>query len=197
MGGSLRHSQLQYARPDNEVANWPRANPDQDALRLLDVVRAVKPTVLIGTSTHSRSFTKELIQEMASHVERPIIFPMSNPFVFVPFSSFSPSLVFFFSLSLHCCLLIRLRRQWIAYTIVPVLSRWLDCRTSLAEVDPADAFEWTDGKALLATGSPFPPCILPNGKQYVVAQTNVSSPFLPSHLPPLDSAPVLMDVSAS
>lgn len=90
MADSLRDSQLQYARPDAEVANWPRANPDQDALRLIDVVRAVKPTVLIGTSTHSRSFTKELIQEMASHVERPIIFPMSNPFVLA--SSFSVSL---------------------------------------------------------------------------------------------------------
>ncbi|KAL7410185.1 malate dehydrogenase [Mrakia frigida] len=123
MGSSLRHSQLQYARPDTEVADWPRQNPDQDALRLLDVVRQVKPTVLIGTSTHSRAFDEELIKEMASNVERPIIFPMSNP-------------------------------------------------TSLAEVDPADAFAWTEGRALLATGSPFPPCVLPDGRQYVVAQTN-------------------------
>jgi malic enzyme len=79
MGNSLRHSQLQYARPDSEVADWPRANPDNDALRLLDVIRQVQPTVLIGTSTHSRSFSEDIIREMASHVERPIIFPMSNP----------------------------------------------------------------------------------------------------------------------
>lgn len=79
MGNSLRHSQLQYARPDSEVADWPRANPDNDALRLLDVIRQVQPTVLIGTSTHSRSFSEEIVREMASHVERPIIFPMSNP----------------------------------------------------------------------------------------------------------------------
>lgn len=42
----------------------------------------------------------------------------------------------------------------------------------LAEVDPADAFEWTQGRALLATGSPFPPCKTSDGKTYVVAQTN-------------------------
>lgn len=72
MGNSLRHSQLQYARPDDEVSDWPRQNPDQDALRLMDVVRQVKPTVLIGTSTHSRAFDEELVKEMASHVERPI-----------------------------------------------------------------------------------------------------------------------------
>lgn len=37
------------------------------------VIREVKPTVLIGTSTHSRAFNEELVREMAKHVERPII----------------------------------------------------------------------------------------------------------------------------
>lgn len=82
MGGSLRHAQLQYARPDEEVKDWARENPDQDAIRLLDVIREVKPTVLIGTSTHSRSFTEEIIREMAKHVERPIIFPMVRSLFF-------------------------------------------------------------------------------------------------------------------
>ena len=93
MGNGLRHAQMAYARDDEEVADWPRANPEQNALRLKDgecigflehrahntVVKAVKPTVLIGTSTHSRAFDEEIVREMASHVERPIIFPMSNP----------------------------------------------------------------------------------------------------------------------
>jgi malic enzyme len=37
------------------------------------VIKEVKPTVLIGTSTHSRSFTEDIVKEMAKHVERPII----------------------------------------------------------------------------------------------------------------------------
>lgn len=45
----------------------------------LIVIRNVKPTVLIGTSTHARAFTEEVVREMASHVDRPIIMPLSNP----------------------------------------------------------------------------------------------------------------------
>ncbi|KAI9636546.1 malate dehydrogenase [Dioszegia hungarica] len=123
MGNALRHAQMAYARPDEEVKDWKRQNEDQNAIRLLDVIREVKPTVLIGTSTHSRAFNEELIKEMAKHVDRPIIFPMSNP-------------------------------------------------TALCEVDPQDAMDWTEGKALVATGSPFYPVNLGNGKTYQVAQTN-------------------------
>ncbi|TFY65904.1 hypothetical protein EVG20_g5183, partial [Dentipellis fragilis] len=42
----------------------------------------------------------------------------------------------------------------------------------LVEVDPAKANEWTEGKALLATGSPFPPAKTPNGKDYIIAECN-------------------------
>lgn len=61
---------------------------------------------------------------MGKHVDRPIIFPLSNP-------------------------------------------------SRLVEVDPKDANDWTEGRALLATGSPFPPAKMPNGKEYmwVVKQT--------------------------
>jgi malate dehydrogenase (oxaloacetate-decarboxylating) len=64
---------------------------------------------------------------MAEHVERPIIFPLSNP-------------------------------------------------TRLHEADPKDVNDWTDGKALIATGSPFPP-VTYNGKQYEVAECNNSTCF--------------------
>ncbi|WVR09208.1 hypothetical protein IAU60_006270 [Kwoniella sp. DSM 27419] len=122
MGNGLRHAQLPYARPDAEVENWEKTE-GENGTWLMDVIKNVKPTVLIGTSTHSRAFDEELIREMGKHVERPIIFPMSNP-------------------------------------------------TALCEVDPQDALSWTENRALVATGSPFPPVELGEGKQYVVAQTN-------------------------
>lgn len=50
-----------------------------DMTNLLDIVKAVKPTVLIGTSMQGGAFTKEIVQEMAAHTPRPIIFPISNP----------------------------------------------------------------------------------------------------------------------
>merc|ERR1712178_393193 len=46
---------------------------------LLSAVKAYKPTVLIGVSTMGGAFTVEVIKEMASYSDRPIIFPLSNP----------------------------------------------------------------------------------------------------------------------
>ncbi|WP_276320051.1 malolactic enzyme [Alloscardovia theropitheci] len=46
---------------------------------LLEVVKTVKPTILVGTSTQPNSFTKEIVEEMLKITERPIIFPISNP----------------------------------------------------------------------------------------------------------------------
>jgi malic enzyme len=44
-----------------------------DANARLAVIHNVKPTILIGTSTHARAFTEDIVKEMAKHVERPII----------------------------------------------------------------------------------------------------------------------------
>lgn len=45
----------------------------------LDVIRAVKPTILIGATAHAGTFTEEMLETMARHVERPIVLPLSNP----------------------------------------------------------------------------------------------------------------------
>ncbi len=117
---SLLDFQRPYARPRAEVAGWELERPDR--IGLLDVVRHVKPTILIGTSTKGGAFTQEVVEEMARHCPRPIIFPLSNP-------------------------------------------------TSRAEATPADLLDWTDGTALVATGSPFPP-VDHGGIRHVIAQSN-------------------------
>ncbi|KXY03174.1 oxaloacetate-decarboxylating malate dehydrogenase [Bacillus wiedmannii] len=110
--------QMPYARKEAEVSEWKQ----NDVIGLAEVVKHVKPTILIGTSTVAGAFKEEIIKEMASHVERPIILPMSNP-------------------------------------------------TPLAEAKPADLIEWTEGRALVATGSPFEP-VTYNGVTYVIGQSN-------------------------
>ena len=57
-------------------ANFPNADKLTD---LLEVVKAVKPTILVGTSTQPNTFTKEVVEAMCQNTERPCIFPLSNP----------------------------------------------------------------------------------------------------------------------
>ncbi|MEU7261729.1 NAD-dependent malic enzyme [Streptomyces rimosus] len=84
----LRDYQRGYARPKGEVEGWAggadRAGGDtghaaDQGIDLLTTVRNVRPTVLIGTSTVRGAFTRQVVEEMAQHVERPVIFPLSNP----------------------------------------------------------------------------------------------------------------------
>jgi malate dehydrogenase (oxaloacetate-decarboxylating) len=105
---------------------WPHALAEAHGLRpgndLLAVVRALHPTVLIGVSGATGAFTEAAVREMARHVERPLVFPLSNP-------------------------------------------------TSQAEASPADVVRWTEGRALVATGSPFP-SVVRAGKPLRVGQGN-------------------------
>ncbi|WP_336883648.1 NAD-dependent malic enzyme [Priestia koreensis] len=112
--------QTPYARPATEIKDWERNG--NGIISLLDVIKHVKPTILIGTSGVPGAFTETIVREMAKHVERPVIMPMSNP-------------------------------------------------TSLAEATPENIIEWTEGKALIATGSPFEPVVY-KGVEYEIGQSN-------------------------
>jgi malate dehydrogenase (oxaloacetate-decarboxylating) len=68
----LREFQRRYARPIDQTAGWA-------GTRLLDVVRNVRPTILIGTSAIAGAFTEDVVREMAVHADRPIILALSNP----------------------------------------------------------------------------------------------------------------------
>lgn len=57
-------------------ANFPNADKLTD---LLEVVKTVKPTILVGTSTQPNTFTKEVVEAMCQNTESPCIFPLSNP----------------------------------------------------------------------------------------------------------------------
>jgi malate dehydrogenase (oxaloacetate-decarboxylating) len=113
--------QATYARPATEIKSWKR-DLAGNGISLAEVVRRVAPTMLIGASTESGSFTESIVKEMAARTERPIIFALSNP---------------------------------------PVRS----------EANPTDLITWTDGRALIATGSPFAP-VTYKGVTYVIAQVN-------------------------
>jgi malate dehydrogenase (oxaloacetate-decarboxylating) len=69
--------QLPFVQSRQASAGWKLANADK--ITLLDVVKNVHPTLLVGVSGQAGIFTEEIVREMAAHVERPVIFPLSNP----------------------------------------------------------------------------------------------------------------------
>ena len=95
-------------------------SPPPDSLE--NIIKAIRPTVLIGTTGQPGDFTPSAIRAMADHCERPIILPLSNP-------------------------------------------------TSKAECTPSEALQDSDGRALVATGSPFEPVMF-QGRKHVIGQCN-------------------------
>ncbi|MUJ21434.1 NAD-dependent malic enzyme [Aliivibrio fischeri] len=121
---NLLDFQQRLVQKAENTKDWVSEEPN---FSLVDVMRNAKPTVLIGVSGAPGLFSKEVIQEMHKHCERPIVFPLSNP-------------------------------------------------TSRVEATPNDIIRWTDGQALVATGSPFDP-VAHNGQTYPIAQCNNSFIF--------------------
>jgi malate dehydrogenase (oxaloacetate-decarboxylating) len=73
----IRPAQQPFVQARSAIADWKLE--DTGHVSLLDVVRNAKPTTLIGVSGQAGAFTQEVIRAMAASVERPIIFPLSNP----------------------------------------------------------------------------------------------------------------------
>jgi len=73
----LSPEQRVYAQPQEHVSGWPATANGQ--IGLADVIGKIEATILIGLSTVGGAFTETIVREMARKVERPIIFPISNP----------------------------------------------------------------------------------------------------------------------
>ncbi|CAI9100431.1 OLC1v1025177C1 [Oldenlandia corymbosa var. corymbosa] len=107
---SLQHFKKPWAHEAEPVGN------------LLDSIKVVKPTILIGTSGVGKQFTQEVVEAMAAINEKPLIMALSNP-------------------------------------------------TSQAECTAEEAYKWTEGRCIFASGSPFDP-VEYNGKVHVPGQAN-------------------------
>lgn len=116
----LSPEQRAYAQASERVTGWPRSLNGK--IGLADVIGKIDATILIGLSTAGGAFSEAIVREMARKVERPIIFPLSNP-------------------------------------------------TERSEAKAEDLIRWTDGRALVATGSPFAP-VAYGGRHIPVAQCN-------------------------
>jgi malic enzyme len=120
---------MALADPDQRSFAWPAAMAagagigTGKARHLEAVVRALRPTVLIGVTGQAGAFTRAAVEAMAAQTRRPVILPLSNP-------------------------------------------------TACSEATPDDLMAWTDGRALVATGSPFPEVKLGRRRRRSIAQAN-------------------------
>ena len=114
----LEADKCEFALPDTTLAGWNLTG----GADLLSVVRAVRPTILIGTTGTPGIFTEDVVRAVAAATPTPIIFPLSNP-------------------------------------------------TSRTEATPAQVLDWTAGRALVATGSPFGPVETADGVR-IIGQAN-------------------------
>jgi malate dehydrogenase (oxaloacetate-decarboxylating) len=116
---NLTPIQQKFAQPFELVSGW-RLNNGQ--IKLAEVIKNISATILIGVSSQPGQFTAPIVKDMAGKSERPIIFPLSNPY-------------------------------------------------DRAEAVPGDLIHWTDGRALVATGTEFPPVTLKD-RTIKIAQCN-------------------------
>lgn len=108
----------------SNITNQHFVRPDlPHGMSLEDVIKHVKPTVLLGLSGVGCLFTERIIRQMSTHVEKPVVFPMSNP-------------------------------------------------STNSECTPEQAFTWSDGRAIFASGSPFDNVTLSDGGVGISNQAN-------------------------
>ncbi|MDQ3837584.1 MAG: oxaloacetate-decarboxylating malate dehydrogenase, partial [Thermoproteota archaeon] len=118
---NLSEVQQKFAQSSKLASSWS-SREEKKIVGLAEVIKNISATVLIGVSSQPNQFTESIVREMASKVDRPIIFPLSNP-------------------------------------------------SDRAEADPKDLIQWTEGRALIATGTAFAPISF-KGKIFKIAQCN-------------------------
>jgi malic enzyme len=118
----LDDDKREVARSADRTAADGFAGTDPEQPSLHDVVRVLRPTILIGATGQPGTFDEPLIAALAGGAERPIVMPLSNP-------------------------------------------------TASSEALPSDVLRWSDGRALVATGSPFAPVEL-DGRRHEIGQAN-------------------------
>jgi malate dehydrogenase (oxaloacetate-decarboxylating) len=116
-GRPMEDYKKRLAQPAARVAGWGPGPFD-----LLSTIRHARATVLLGLSGQPGCFTEPMVKALGEHVDRPVVFPLSNP-------------------------------------------------TSSCEATPADVLAWSQGRALVATGSPFDPVQI-GGREVPIGQGN-------------------------